>query len=156
MKVVRVRSSWLPPLAWFNLLGYTRTMPYKDIVKQKQAQHESYVRKKTEVADRFKVRRQEMVRWFRDLKSAIGCSVCPEKDSWCIDLHHVHDKEGGLTPMIYSLRAESRIRAELSKCIPLCSNCHRKLHRGTLEVEPKLNPDWYKVDGVTLPSFWKL
>lgn len=59
-----------------------------------------------------------------------GCALCPEKHHSCLDFHHKdedtklfnvgeHHSNGiGIT----------KLKEEISKCILLCSNCHRKLH----------------------------
>jgi hypothetical protein len=67
-----------------------------------------------------------------------GCALCPEDDPCCISAHHVDPKQkefeiGRRSGQGYS--ADS-ISAELQKCIPLCENCHRKVHAGLISLLP--------------------
>ena len=67
------------------------------------------------------------------------CQVC--EYSRCVsalDFHHIDEKTksfdlstGGLT------RSWEKIKAELQKCILLCSNCHREIHAGLIELPVK-------------------
>jgi len=48
----------------------------------------------------------------------------------CLDFHHVNpeEKDVGLGRILAG--SWKRIEAEIDKCIVLCSNCHRTVHRG--------------------------
>ena len=75
-------------------------------------------------------RRKENLELVQNYKSSIGCCKCGEKDYICLDFHHItNDKE--LTIGDGGTRGWSikRIFSEIDKCIVMCSNCHRKLHR---------------------------
>jgi hypothetical protein len=66
------------------------------------------------------------------------CAYCGLKDDPCIyDCHHLDPstKEFG----IGMARGKSweEITKELDKCVLLCSNCHRKVHSGVIELEEK-------------------
>lgn len=57
-----------------------------------------------------------------------GCLYCGEKDICCLDFHHINPKEKSFSighSHKYSLEA---LKIEISKCIVICSNCHKKLH----------------------------
>lgn len=71
--------------------------------------------------------------WKKYKKTLNGCSVCEEKDSYCLDFHHTKDKEGGIRTFVYNSSLE-KLAKEIGKCIILCSNCHRKVHAGHLDV----------------------
>ena len=63
-----------------------------------------------------------------------GCQLCPETEFVCLDFHHVDptEKEYAVSRLVsYS---EQKLRREISKCVVLCSNCHRKLHAGLIEL----------------------
>jgi hypothetical protein len=78
-----------------------------------------------------------------------GCSICGEKDVCCIDMHHVdsEEKDAAINDLI-RLRVEPHVLIlELNKCIPVCRNCHAKIHasdmRGTQNrpnQRSKVNP----------------
>lgn len=60
----------------------------------------------------------------------LGCSACGEKAPETIDFHHKNkdDKIG----QVSNLNTVAKIREAL-KCCLVCSNCHRKIHAGTLD-----------------------
>jgi hypothetical protein len=62
---------------------------------------------------------------------AQGCANCGERDVCCIDAHHRNpdEKRGEVWRLWKSGTLEALMR-ELSVCVPLCANCHRKLHAG--------------------------
>lgn len=58
----------------------------------------------------------------------LKCSKCPEDHPSCLDFHHLGDKELNIAEMANQGASKQRILKEVSKCVVLCSNCHRKLH----------------------------
>lgn len=65
----------------------------------------------------------------RDYKSSFGCLRCGEKDPYALDFHHIAEK---LTNISMSHKSVNSVALkEISKCIVLCANCHRKLHAGS-------------------------
>lgn len=76
--------------------------------------------------------RQRRLR-FIEFKSQCKCQFCPENAPECLDFHHI-DPKGKLadvSDMIYRV-SEKRMYNEIKKCVVVCSNCHRKLHAGTM------------------------
>ncbi len=61
-----------------------------------------------------------------------GCCVCGESALCCIDAHHKkqHEKEYTIGVLVHAGKPLKVVRDELEKCIPICSNCHRKYHDG--------------------------
>lgn len=58
-----------------------------------------------------------------------GCAKCGDKRIYIIDAHHINPETK--TNTVVKLKINSsiqRILEELSKCIPLCANCHREFH----------------------------
>ncbi len=66
--------------------------------------------------------------WLSEYKGARGCSRCNEVDPICLDFHHLDPtiKDGMISTMMTC--SQKRILDEISKCIILCANCHRKEH----------------------------
>ena len=62
------------------------------------------------------------------------CVVCGESERCCIDFHHrdPSTKYKEISQMRHF--NEEKIRAEVSKCVTLCANCHRKVHAGLIEL----------------------
>lgn len=68
----------------------------------------------------------------RAIKSSRGCLVCGESDHFSLDFHHVGEKTAGIG---YGKNMpKSSLLLEISKCVVLCANCHRKLHAGRWQL----------------------
>lgn len=67
-----------------------------------------------------------------------GCVCCGEKRFTCLDFHHLDpnakEKKIGTT---YAL---SKLVLELIKCVVVCSNCHRLVHSGEIQLPEGLVP----------------
>lgn len=73
---------------------------------------------------------RELIRRYKTLK---GCQVCGEKCHVCLDFHHPNnDKEFSVSRG--ASNATETVKAEIRKCTVLCSNCHRKLHSGLIDI----------------------
>ncbi len=57
-----------------------------------------------------------------------GCRLCDEKEPCCLDFHHLHSKDFDISQM--RGMNDIKVKAEIAKCVVLCSNCHRKVHAG--------------------------
>lgn len=73
------------------------------------------------------------------------CAVCGfDRHPAAMDMHHLGQKEELMSNLVAQLAATpsprnaTRLLAEATGCVPLCSNCHRLLHAGVIElpVEP--------------------
>ena len=68
--------------------------------------------------------------WYFSLKVGKKCEICGESHPACLDYHHKNPKEK--VSIIYNLVRRTadnkKILKEISKCILICSNCHRKIH----------------------------
>jgi len=67
-------------------------------------------------------------------KESNGCLLCRENFAGCLDFHHMKDKEHLISAMMTTRKSWESIEKEMSKCILLCSNCHRKVHAGALSI----------------------
>ena len=75
-----------------------------------------------------KRQRKSFNKWWHEYKSKFVCLNCAENDYCCIDFHHLFDdKKDNIASFVRS-KNKTGLLLELEKCIPLCSNCHRKLH----------------------------
>jgi hypothetical protein len=75
------------------------------------------------------------VMWVRAFKAVRCCEVCGESEPCCLDFHHrdPQAKEHAMSELVWRGAVEE-LEAEAEKCMLLCSNCHRKVHAGVLEV----------------------
>jgi hypothetical protein len=76
--------------------------------------------------------------WYNEWKSSKGCSVCGDRRSYVLDLHHIDNRREGdkyrlLSRIISSgtlsfEKRKEKILKEAENCIVVCSNCHREIH----------------------------
>ncbi len=70
-------------------------------------------------------------------KSDLGCCRCSESHSCCLEFHHKDssDKTTEVSSLTGSKQNLVKISKEVAKCVILCSNCHKKLHAGLINVD---------------------
>lgn len=63
------------------------------------------------------------------------CQICRyKKYQGALELHHVKGKkEFGIGEKGYT-RSWEKVKSELDKCILVCSNCHREIHGGIVQL----------------------
>lgn len=71
---------------------------------------------------------------YNQLKCDMGCCVCGLKEGCCLDFHHLRDKKIEVGRLINNGRTDKYILEEISKCVVLCANCHRKVHAGIIKL----------------------
>jgi predicted HNH restriction endonuclease len=108
-------------------------MSYKDPIIR-AAKHKTYnltwyqENKENHKANAKATRKRNRDLW-NEYKSSLECSKCGFKHPAAIDFHHLDpsEKEGEVNKLAGS-GCFKKAYAEIKKCIPLCSNCHRILH----------------------------
>ena len=96
---------------------------------------ESYQRNKENVRASTAKRRAEYINTYREWRSTLKCSICPEQESCCIDLHHLDPNEKDFNISSAShCRSWETIQREIDKCIAVCRNCHSKIHAGLINI----------------------
>lgn len=115
-------------------------MPYKNKEDQREqnARYHSEYDKRPEVKVKRKLLRQERSRRNKEfvLSLMTPCIACGESDPVVIDFHHLDEstKESSISKLIQNNSSLNKIQQEIEKCVCLCSNCHRKVHGGTLTI----------------------
>jgi protein-arginine kinase activator protein McsA len=111
-------------------------MPSKDKEKQKLRSRKHYEQNREKILKQSAERQLKLSTWVNEYKSSRGCSRCPENDSACLDCHHTDpsQKKFAIGYMIKACKTLEDIQLELTKCIILCANCHRKLHRNEQRI----------------------
>lgn len=86
-------------------------------------------------AGRASALRERLANFVNAIKLEKGCTCCPERAVCCLDFHHLDSSKKDMD-VSFLMRAKSsqRLIAEIQKCVLVCSNCHRKIHAGLLEV----------------------
>lgn len=80
------------------------------------------------VKDRMTANRQVVA----ELKRNAGCAYCDETEPVCLEYHHRDPsvKEFGISNN--TGMSLDKIKEEISKCVCVCSNCHKKIHAGII------------------------
>jgi hypothetical protein len=91
-------------------------MTYKDIEKQRQ-----YCRD---------YQREKRAWFLTEVLCHVKCSECGESDYRVIDFHHLDPKTKvfAVSKLLRRTGDKIKILDEVAKCIPICANCHRRLH----------------------------
>ncbi|MFA5558902.1 MAG: hypothetical protein WDA59_05540 [Methanofastidiosum sp.] len=99
-------------------------------MNRKEYQHNWYLAHKDEHIARSRRRKQEIWKWFKELKLSLKCSVCGEDHIACLTFHHddPKEKERDIAYMVYQGWSKRKILEEIEKCTVMCENCHRKYH----------------------------
>ncbi len=74
----------------------------------------------------------------RDLLNTIkrnsGCVFCGESEPVCLDFHHTNPNEKDFEVSKIDRHTVQELLNEAQKCIIVCSNCHRKIHMGIINL----------------------
>jgi len=65
---------------------------------------------------------------FLEYKKKLSCQKCGIDDYRLLEFHHINEKDHNISTMVNYGYSWKRIEEEISKCIPLCCNCHRLEH----------------------------
>lgn len=74
--------------------------------------------------------------WIHELKTP--CVICGESDPCCLDFHHIDPNKKDFTIGKYRNKGKDVLLNEIKKCVSVCSNCHRKIHAGKLNLNEYL------------------
>ena len=96
---------------------------------QKKYRKEHYLNNKEKYIKKAKTYRETFIEWIIDYKKNLKCEICNEDRYWVLDFHHKDPKEKDteISVLVKSCN-KKRILDEISKCMIVCSNCHRDLH----------------------------
>lgn len=71
--------------------------------------------------------KRKLREWWQEHKKQFKCK-CGESHPACIEFHHHQkNKEGNVSSFIGNGSIKKALK-EVDKCIPICRNCHAKLH----------------------------
>ena len=116
-----------------------RLMPYKDPQKQKQAQARYFKENQARLRGSQNVKRNLMRRLTQDIKGSTPCRDCGESfPHYIMEFDHLPQfKKSFNVSNISGCSSMEALKAEISKCDVVCSNCHahRTFMRQTKEPE---------------------
>ena len=81
--------------------------------------------------------RERRYKEFLKFKESLSCIICGENDPACLDFHHLDEskKEYQISDLVLS---KEKMKEELKKCVPICANCHRKVHYYGIDKYPQV------------------
>ena len=96
-------------------------------IGDREAYHKDTHGRKERIRKRARDEQKKVYEFYKRIKRLQKCSKCGDGRWYVIDFHHTSDKDKSVSQIAHegSMR---RLKEELRKCIPLCSNCHRELH----------------------------
>ena len=119
-------------------------MPYQDIEKKREHARRYYAENRDKQKANVKRRAQKLRKQFTEWKRTKPCQHCGESDPVCIEFHHIDPQTKDVEPsqmVNHKGWSFERVVKHLeSYCIPLCSNCHKKVHRDLRELHKRMNP----------------
>ncbi|MBU6231640.1 hypothetical protein KGP36_03135 [Patescibacteria group bacterium] len=100
------------------------------IEKARASRRKWYQANKEKAVAKVLERKSELKEWLTEYRKNTCCETCGENDIACLDFHHTDPslKEISIATTIKNGWSKERILDEISKCVVLCSNCHRKFH----------------------------
>ena len=101
--------------------------------RRKELRQEHPEKHREEVAKR----QEKQTKWLYSLKTK--CLICNETEPVCLDFHHIDPNEKDFTISQHRSLGKEKLLAEIKKCVCLCSNCHRKVHAGIINLENYLD-----------------
>jgi hypothetical protein len=78
-------------------------------------------------------RAERLISWHQYKFENFKCVLCGERHPACLEFHHINPKikENTIAQIVRHGLKESIIEnltKEINKCMPVCSNCHSKIH----------------------------
>ena len=99
----------------------------RDCQKNYRKQH--YLSNREKYIKKAKKYRETFTEWIVEYKKNLKCEICNENRYWVLDFHHKDPKEKDIEiSVLVKTCNKKRILDEISKCMVVCSNCHRDLH----------------------------
>jgi hypothetical protein len=84
-------------------------------------------------------KRVDEIREFIDFyKAEHGCIICGEKDPAVLDFHHIDPTQKVNNVAYLKYRSLSKVVEELSKCVVVCANDHRRIERGAIKLPKEI------------------
>ncbi len=104
--------------------------------EMKLYRREHYARNKEHYKEKIKNRKNDIYKYMEEYKSSHPCVICGEVEPCCLDFHHKEPskKDINLAQVATNGWSILKINLEISKCVSLCSNCHRKVHAGIIQL----------------------
>jgi len=101
----------------------------------RRREREYYAKHRAQYLQTREKRRQEKILKLNEYKATLKCSMCGQSfpnHPAVMEFHHTgkDPKSETIGVIMRENPSSKRLQTELAKCIPLCANCHRRLHYG--------------------------
>ena len=109
-------------------------MPYKCPIKHREAlkksQKKYYESHRAEQIERSRINKHRNRAEFSAFKARLSCVKCGENHPATLDFHHHTPNKDNIkiSVLLKNNAYKKAIEEIMTKCIVLCSNCHRKHH----------------------------
>lgn len=132
--VAKDKSEYTKSSGTFDGLDYYCKQCKKDknskYYKMKSGEWQAERKRKSKLANKLKLDQSRQI--IQQAKEC-GCKICGEKSFCCLDFHHLNPEAKDYNVSELRNHLPEQLINEISKCIVLCANCHRKYHAGLLE-----------------------
>ena len=98
---------------------------------QQEYRRQHYLRNQEKYLGKSAERKAEFSFWWKEYKKQFSCVECGENHPACIDFHHMNDDKYECVSRLAASCSKEKLLNEISKCIPLCANCHRIVEYGS-------------------------
>lgn len=86
------------------------------------------------VRARSRVRGMRNRRVLSEIKARLKCTHCGEGEPICLEFHHLDPLQKDIEISRSSACSLEHLLDEISKCVCVCSNCHKKVHAGLIDT----------------------
>ncbi len=115
---------------------YNAFVGYKNIEDSRAAIRRHYYKNKEKYLLKNKLRREEMRKFIREIKTNNACSDCKMVYPYYVmDFDHLGDKQYLISRLV-NLGSRKALEIEVQKCEIVCSNCHRMRTHSRLRNKP--------------------
>ena len=94
----------------------------------KEYRRQHYLKNKEKYIEKAGCWRIDFRNWWKDYKKQFSCQECGESHPACIQFHHNNDDKENNVSYFATNGSMKGLMKEIKKCIPLCANCHSKIH----------------------------
>ena len=124
--------------AWKNKSKNQRRYHCRSCYSELRKRH--YNQNKAKILTENSNRRIQRQQRFNEWKETFSCSICHEDDSCCLEFHHLNPTNKDIeVSQLAQYHAWEKLMQEADKCIVVCSNCHRKIHKHGLEEHKQMH-----------------
>ena len=112
-----------------NICKHCSKLKSQDYYKNNSEKHKLVTRTKR------KEERRQQTDYLNKIKTKYGCQLCDEHEPCCLEFHHCSgEKEFNIADSRMMGVGFVKLKNEVSKCVVLCSNCHKKVHAKLLQL----------------------